>query len=45
MDCTVHFMRRRAGQQTRLLVALALATVVFGVETEDRKRLESGTHP
>jgi cobalt-zinc-cadmium efflux system protein len=32
IDCTVHFMRRRAGQETRLLVALALATVVFGVE-------------
>src|SRR5881392_847718 len=32
MNCTVHSVRHRAGQRTRLLIALTLAVVVFAVE-------------
>src|SRR3989442_3154691 len=31
-NCTVHSVNRRTGQRTRLLIALALAVVVFAVE-------------
>src|SRR5256886_15924938 len=32
INCTVHFVPHRTGQRTRLLIALALAVVVFAVE-------------
>jgi len=32
MNCTVHSVHHRAGQRTRLLIALALAVVVFALE-------------
>lgn len=32
MNCTVHSVHHRTGQRRRLLIALALAVVVFGVE-------------
>jgi cobalt-zinc-cadmium efflux system protein len=32
MNCTVHFVHHRTGQRTRLLIALALAVVVFLIE-------------
>lgn len=32
MNCTVHSMRHRTGQRTRLLVALGLAVAVFAIE-------------
>jgi cobalt-zinc-cadmium efflux system protein len=32
MNCTVHYVHQRTGQRTRLLIALALAVVVFVIE-------------
>jgi cobalt-zinc-cadmium efflux system protein len=32
MNCTVHYVHHRTGQRTRLLIALALAVVVFVIE-------------